>query len=278
MMHLDGRALQWHQHYSKLHGGLSALHWTGYIAEMRKQFVDTEFADPMSDLVSLRHTTTVDEYYEDFLHLLNALQLPMDYSLSIFVINLKPDISRTIRLFSPKSLTHALNLAKQLESLDLTNTRRPFIPYKNPPSAFLNNFNSPTQFKTTSLPPLLPTPNTPPLSFPSLSSKYPQSNKPTLPNQPQNTLKSGKIPTKQEMTKRKRKGLYMWCGVKYIDDHQCLRSQLYHMLVESEIDNDADIEEFSDCVDSMDELVGGQAPETDRPILSLHALSGTTGY
>ena len=132
-MHLDGQALQWHQHYSKINGGLNALQWSDYLAEMRSRFADTEFADPMSDLVSLKHSTIVEEYYEDFLHILNSLQLPIDYSLSIFVSNLQPDIARTVRLFSPKTFTHAFNLAKQLESLAKTIHKRPFIPYKTPP-------------------------------------------------------------------------------------------------------------------------------------------------
>ena len=80
------------------------------------------------------------------------------------------------------------------------------------------------------------------------------------------------------MTERKKKGICLWCGVKYIAGHQCLKSQLYHMLVESELGNEADIEEFSDCVDSLEELGSSQASELDKPIISLHALFGTASY
>ena len=52
MMNLEGRALQWHQHYAKSNGGLVALQWSDYLSEMRKRFADTEFSDPMSELVS----------------------------------------------------------------------------------------------------------------------------------------------------------------------------------------------------------------------------------
>ena len=78
----------------------------------------TEFTDPMSDLISLKQTTTVETYYEDFLDIFNSLQLLADYALSIFISNLKLEISRTVKLFLPKTFTHALNLAKQLEVFD----------------------------------------------------------------------------------------------------------------------------------------------------------------
>ena len=43
----------------------------------------------------------------------------------------------------------------------------------------------------------------------------------------------------------------MWCGVKFVASHNYLKSQLYHMLVESETDNEADVDEFFDCLDSL---------------------------
>ena len=44
-----------------------------------------------------------------------------------------------------KKLTHALNLAKQLESFTHNSTRRPWIPYKIPPTAPPNNHPSPVR-------------------------------------------------------------------------------------------------------------------------------------
>ena len=278
MMHLDGRALQWHQYYANANGGLTSLLWSDYMKEMRKRFADTEFADPMSDLVTLKHTNTVDEYYEEFLHILNSLNLPTDYSLSVFISNLKADISRTVRLFSPKSLTHALNLAKQIEFLTQNSTKRHFIPYKNPPTAPPNTYNMSSTIKTSSLPPLLPTPNIPQLPSSSYSLKYSQYNKPLLTNSNSNIPRTSKLPTRQERDERRRKGLCMWCGVKFVVGHNCLKSQLYHMLVESDVDTEAEIEEFSDCVESLEEVAGEQSNEGERPIISLHALVGTDGY
>ena len=117
MIHLDGKALQWHQRYMKAKGPLKEMQWSTYAVDMRARFNDNEFTDPMSELVSLRQTNSVEEYYEEFEALLNLLQLSDDYSLSIFISNLKSDLSKSVRLFHPTTLTQALNLAKQMEAL-----------------------------------------------------------------------------------------------------------------------------------------------------------------
>ena len=131
MMHLDGKALQWHQRFMKNQGSLSAVDWNQYILEMRNRFSENEFTDPMLEIVSLKQNSSVEEFYEEFECLLNLLQLPDDYALSIFISNLKSDISKLVRLFYPKTLTHAFNLAKKMESLIFNTPRRPFLPYRN---------------------------------------------------------------------------------------------------------------------------------------------------
>ena len=80
------------------------------------------------------------------------------------------------------------------------------------------------------------------------------------------------------MIEKRKNGLCMWCGVKFIAGHQCVKSQLYHMSVESEPDNDVEIEEFSDCVDYLEDLTGAQPVESDKLVISLHVLFGTEGY
>ena len=76
------------------------------------RFGENEYTDPMLDMVSLKQTSSVEEFYKEFKSLFNLLQLTDEYALSIFLNNLKPEISKSLRLFHPKTLTHALNLAK----------------------------------------------------------------------------------------------------------------------------------------------------------------------
>ena len=85
----------------------------------------------MAKLVSLKQLSFVEEYYEEFEALLNLLQLTDEYSLSVFVSNLKPEIAKPIRLFYPKTLTYAFSLAKQVESMFYNLLRKSFVPYKN---------------------------------------------------------------------------------------------------------------------------------------------------
>ena len=96
---------------------------------MRARFSDSEFADLLSELVFLKQVSSVEEYYKEFEALLN---LSDEYSFNIFVSNLKHDISRSIRLFQPKTFIHALNLAKQMELVMYNLPHKPFTPDKNP--------------------------------------------------------------------------------------------------------------------------------------------------
>ena len=123
---------------------LSKVDWNQYMGEMHNRFSDNEFTDPMLEIVSLKQTASVEEFYEELESILNLLNLSDDYALSIFIGNLKLDISRPLRLFYPKTLTYALNLAKQLETMIFNTPRKPFVPYKNPPNQTPNPiFNQP---------------------------------------------------------------------------------------------------------------------------------------
>ena len=73
MMHLEGKALQWHQRYMKSQGKPSDVNWTIYVDEMRGRFSENEYSDPMLEIVSLKHISSVEEFYEEFEGLLNLL-------------------------------------------------------------------------------------------------------------------------------------------------------------------------------------------------------------
>ena len=98
--------------------------------DMRSKFSDIEYIDPMSKLVNLKQSKSVEEYYDEFEALLNLLQLSDEYSISVIMSNLKLEISKPVRLFHPKSLNHALNLAKQMEALLYNVPKKTFVPYR----------------------------------------------------------------------------------------------------------------------------------------------------
>ena len=282
MIYLDGKALQWHQRFLKSHGDVNKVPWSTYVLEMRRRFCDLEYADPMSELVSLKHTNSVEEYYEEFEALLNLLQLSDEYALSVFVSNLKPEISKSVRLFYPKTINHALSLAKQMEVVLYNLPRKPFHLYKYPaPTQHCpQNYQQPSipsskpTFNTNSkLPPLLPTPKALPTHYPNTTNTNLKTPFVKSKNQGYNNNF-----TREERDERKRRGLCMWCGVKYTREHNCVKSRLYQLLVEDTGQKEAEFEEFADCVDTLEPMGGNGEDVGTLHAISLHALVGTEDH
>ena len=152
--------------------------------------------------------------------MLNLLQLPDDYAFSIFISNLKPDISRHVHLFYPKTLTHALNLAKQLEVLIFNTLRRPFVPYRNPQMMTPNQIITQPLSRSESFPSMNSTRNP---FFQSQGQRYSNSNFPVKPvsNRPEvSNAKTGKTTTREKKEEKRRKVLCMWCGAKFVSGHR----------------------------------------------------------
>lgn len=78
------------------------LVWETYAQSLWERFASSYFRNPMSDLVSLKQHGSVDQYHETFVSLLNQLQLPKPYALSIFTNNLKLKSGNTYSCLSRK--------------------------------------------------------------------------------------------------------------------------------------------------------------------------------
>ncbi|KAH1057383.1 hypothetical protein J1N35_035448 [Gossypium stocksii] len=59
----------------------------------------------------------MDQYYGDFLGILNELQLSDSYARSVFIENPKPNVAKLLKLFRPKTLTKTLHLAMHTRSM-----------------------------------------------------------------------------------------------------------------------------------------------------------------
>ncbi|OMO99647.1 hypothetical protein COLO4_13173 [Corchorus olitorius] len=116
MMACEGPALHWHQFYVNSLGGMAFVRWQPYLAALRERFGSTEFADPLFDLVRLRHTGTVRQYYDDFMALLNISGTPEPQALCIFLANLKDEILGQLRLYRPRSLVQAAEMSILIEA------------------------------------------------------------------------------------------------------------------------------------------------------------------
>ncbi|KAL4376913.1 hypothetical protein GQ457_02G033300 [Hibiscus cannabinus] len=264
MLHLEGKALQWHQLVAKNHGDLGQLTWGQYLKLLRDRFAPEGFDDPFADLVALRQLDSVEQYYEEFVVLLNQVNLPDDYVLSIFKNHLRLEISQFLKLLQPKTLTEAYNMAKHLENIFFPAQKRSFAPS--------SKFSLPS---TLSIPPRVPN-NTARSTF-STPSRNVTTNLPSPPSGRSTamggTKGGGTQLTAAEVDDRRKKGLCFWCAAKYTPGHKCAKSQLFHIAIEGEEEGDHEV--FLDCEEVV-ETMG--SPRSEAAILSLQAMWGTTNW
>ena len=125
------------------------------------------------------------------------------------------------------------------------------------------------------LPPLVPTPRLQATTSP--YTNKPNTNKPILKTPFTKTENQGNTRplTREERDDGRKRGLCMWCGDKYTREHSCVKSQLYQLLTEETVAKEAEMEEFADCMDTMEEPgMNGEESGTLHAI-SLHAVVGT---
>ncbi|GJV20862.1 hypothetical protein Tco_1369882 [Tanacetum coccineum] len=114
-IHLNGRALHWHQSFMKDMVGRS-LSWKQYVAELREQFVDGNYSKPLIELRNLKVTTTIEQFNSDFNVLRNQVELPHDLLLDLYLGGLPNEFLHTVQLLDPKSVNQAMKFAKLQES------------------------------------------------------------------------------------------------------------------------------------------------------------------
>ncbi|XP_020080220.1 uncharacterized protein LOC109703897 [Ananas comosus] len=114
-IHLEGRALQWHQIFMKSRLTRAIPSWEEYISTLSTRFRSDLFDDPMAELKGLRQIGSVLEYQDKFDSLLNRVELSEEYAVSCFISGLKDEIQIPIRMFQPRTLQRALSLAKLQE-------------------------------------------------------------------------------------------------------------------------------------------------------------------
>ncbi|KAL4355348.1 hypothetical protein GQ457_06G015890 [Hibiscus cannabinus] len=96
MLHLEDDAIQWHHFITRSSGGIDKFVWESYLQSMKDRFAPDGIKDPMGELVALHQTSTVNHYYAEFVSLLNQIQLSDEHAISIFLTNLKEEISQHV--------------------------------------------------------------------------------------------------------------------------------------------------------------------------------------
>ncbi|KAK5802420.1 hypothetical protein PVK06_030011 [Gossypium arboreum] len=97
-----------------------------------------QFDNPMKELVNLKQQGTVEQFQDMFVDLLNHLHLLESYALSIFLSNLKPEISHYLDLFERSTLMEAFQLVRKIELFLFGLTRKSSTPLHNSPRTLLS--------------------------------------------------------------------------------------------------------------------------------------------
>ncbi|XP_074298424.1 uncharacterized protein LOC141629301 [Silene latifolia] len=132
-VHLESRALAWHQTYTKNRTSIIPLGWDEYRLAIKARFGDP-FEDPMTEMLALKQIDNVKTYHDSFDLILSKLNLPPAYALSCFISGLKENIASMVRLLKPKSVQEDYGLAKLLESSLQLNNQTTKLQSTPPPS------------------------------------------------------------------------------------------------------------------------------------------------
>lgn len=111
-IHLEGKALQWHQIYIKSRLTRSHPTWEEYVSALNTRFGADLYDNPMAELKFLKQMGSTMEYQDKFDVLLNRVELPEEYAVSCFLRGQKDEIQISVRMFQPRTLQKALSLAK----------------------------------------------------------------------------------------------------------------------------------------------------------------------
>ncbi|XP_076955732.1 uncharacterized protein LOC143630666 [Bidens hawaiensis] len=113
VINLEGPALQWHQSFVRSRGGtIRGLLWQDYVRSLTTRFADPLKQDAIGALVALKQTGSLQELCQEFDLWLTRVSLPEDYTVSLFLRAVKPEIGYPVRLLRPKDLPEAYLLAR----------------------------------------------------------------------------------------------------------------------------------------------------------------------
>jgi len=115
-IHLEGEAIAWHRSYMRSRSCVADPSWTVYILALNEKFGE-EFEDSMEALKNLTQTSSVKEYQAEFDRLLTYVNLSNENTISYFLGGQKPELNKSTRMQSPRTLLHAYKLARLQEDV-----------------------------------------------------------------------------------------------------------------------------------------------------------------
>ena len=131
--YLDGVTLYWHQNFLRSLGNQKAL-WEDYIEAICYRFGGQQ--DPLEELMELKQHGEFEKYIQEFDVLWNKAEMSEKQALVIFLGGLEREIKNIVKMFEPKTLKHAYNLAR-LQANTLAYRKSPSY-VKRFPGGFIN--------------------------------------------------------------------------------------------------------------------------------------------
>ncbi|KAL0404021.1 UNVERIFIED_CONTAM: hypothetical protein Sradi_2042900 [Sesamum radiatum] len=152
-VHMEGKALQWHQVYMISRLTREVPRWEEYVRALNNRFGAFFYEGSVSELMNLKQTGMIQEYMDRFDELLNCLELTEAYATSCFLGRLREEIVLQVRMFKPKTMQEMINLARlQEQALKLSSSSRNSLSINNHKSS--SHFNRPLAFTQPSKPPV----------------------------------------------------------------------------------------------------------------------------
>ncbi|KAI4340387.1 hypothetical protein MLD38_025228 [Melastoma candidum] len=128
-LYLYGSALQWHYSYVKNKKKERALEWEEYSAALNSRFGKEVFEDPMGKMKNLKQEgeySNLYAYMEEFdiclWRVLEKIDLPMSFQVSLFINGLKDEFKSTLWLLKPVDLL-SVQANVRILSRDKSNNR-----------------------------------------------------------------------------------------------------------------------------------------------------------
>jgi hypothetical protein len=236
--------------------------------------------DILEELMDLRQTRNLETYIQDFDVLCNRAEINEKQAMVFFIGGLEVEIKNLVKMFEPKTLKQAYNLAR-LQNKTLSYRRSYPTQIRHYTQTILQTTQTKPQSFQNPLKNLNP-PNTP-------ASKQLQAGLLPIPNYTYNpnSKPTKSLGTKELEDKRAKDyasgvmiGLYLvidartcfWCDDRFIPSHRCKNKKLYSLCIVEDEEGDEDTDEDAD--DEVEE----NKPDTITPLISINALEGTMGF
>uniref|UniRef100_A0A6N2MPH0 Ty3 transposon capsid-like protein domain-containing protein n=1 Tax=Salix viminalis TaxID=40686 RepID=A0A6N2MPH0_SALVM len=234
--YLDGMALYWHQNYTMNLKGQEVT-WTEYVEALCCRFGGQR--DPLKELTEHKQEGgDLELYIKDFDELWNRAHISERQALMFFLGGLEFEIKNLVKMFEPKSLKQAYNLARLHNN---TLTHRKITPYYPRSQGHMFSYPppvKPTYTTNTTKPEIHPGNQSSQALLPTPTTFHPHNNLFYSSHKPSKTIRT------QEMDDRRAKGLCFWCDENFVPGHKCRNRRLYSLCIVD--DEGDDIEEEND--------------------------------